>query len=81
LGKGSRELLALYDLKKRSYVGNTSFEAELSLVTANMALARPGTLIYDPFCGTGSFLYTCSHFGAMTLGSDIGTNSNKSEMF
>lgn len=25
-------------------------------------------LIYDPFCGTGSFLYTCSHFGALTFG-------------
>jgi len=27
-----------YDLKQRHYVGNTSFEAELSLVTANQAL-------------------------------------------
>jgi hypothetical protein len=27
-----------YDLKRRHYVGNTSFEAELSLVTANQAL-------------------------------------------
>ena len=27
-----------YDLKRRKYVGNTSFEAELSLVTANQAL-------------------------------------------
>jgi len=27
-----------YDLKLRHYVGNTSFEAELSLVTANQAL-------------------------------------------
>lgn len=27
-----------YDLKQRHYVGNTSFEAELSLVSANQAL-------------------------------------------
>lgn len=30
--------------------------------------AKPGMLIYDPFCGTGSFLYACSHFGAFTCG-------------
>ncbi|CAG8705474.1 15265_t:CDS:10 [Cetraspora pellucida] len=34
-------------------------------------LASPGKLIYDPFVGTGSFLLTCAHFGAFTLGSDI----------
>ncbi|CAG8626667.1 6348_t:CDS:2, partial [Scutellospora calospora] len=33
--------------------------------------ASPGKLIYDPFVGTGSFLLTCAHFGAFTIGSDI----------
>lgn len=46
-------------------------DAELSLVMANQALAAPGKLVYDPFVGTGSFLFTCAHFGAYTLGSDI----------
>jgi len=46
-------------------------DAELSLVLANQALAKPGSFIYDPFVGTGSFLFTCSHFGAFTIGSDI----------
>lgn len=46
-------------------------EAEASLVMANMAHARPGTLAYDPFVGTGSMLYTSAHFGAMVMGSDI----------
>ena len=30
--------MSTYDLKKRDYVGNTSFDAELSLITANQAL-------------------------------------------
>lgn len=71
LSKASRDLVCKYDLKKRVYLGTTSMDAELSLVMANMALAKPSSLIYDPFVGTGSFLVCCSHFGAMTLGSDI----------
>lgn len=59
------------NLKKREYLGTTSMDAELSLVMSNMGLAREGSFIYDPFVGTGSFLYTCSYFGAYTMGSDI----------
>ncbi|CAO3638258.1 unnamed protein product [Cunninghamella echinulata] len=68
---GSRDLIQKYNLKKRNYLGTTSMDAELSLVMANQALASPGKLVYDPFVGTGSFLFTCAHFGAFTLGSDI----------
>ncbi|RUS29995.1 DHS-like NAD/FAD-binding domain-containing protein [Jimgerdemannia flammicorona] len=68
---GSRDLVQKYNLKKRKYLGNTSMDAELSLVMANQALATPGKIVYDPFVGTGSFLFTCAHFGAFTMGSDI----------
>jgi tRNA (guanine10-N2)-methyltransferase len=68
---GSRDLVNRYNLKKRNYLGTTSMDAELSLIMANQALVGPGKLVYDPFVGTGSFLFTCSHFGAYTLGSDI----------
>ncbi|KAI7883806.1 tRNA guanosine-2'-O-methyltransferase [Lichtheimia hyalospora FSU 10163] len=68
---GSRDLVNTYNLKKRKYLGTTSMDAELSLVMANQALAASGKLVYDPFVGTGSFLFTCAHFGAYTLGSDI----------
>ncbi|KAI8056218.1 hypothetical protein BDF22DRAFT_674429 [Syncephalis plumigaleata] len=67
----NRDIVNRYDLKKRRYLSNTSMDAELSLIMANQALAAPGKLIYDPFVGSGSFLYTCSHFGAYTMGSDI----------
>ncbi|KAI7855545.1 S-adenosyl-L-methionine-dependent methyltransferase [Circinella umbellata] len=71
VAKGSRDTVQKYNLKKRKYLGTTSMDAELSLIMGNQAQAAPGKLIYDPFVGTGSFLFTCAHFGAFTLGSDI----------
>ena len=71
LGMGARDLPKKMDLKKRRYISTTSMDAELSLVTANMALAAPGKLIYDPFVGTGSFPIACAEFGALAFGSDI----------
>ena len=46
-------------------------DSELALLTANLTLAAPDKIFYDPFVGTGSFPIACSHFGARTLGSDI----------
>lgn len=71
VGHGQRDLIEKFNVKKRKYIGNTTMDAELSLIMANQALCAPGKLVYDPFVGTGSFLMTCAHFGAMTMGSDI----------
>lgn len=68
---GNRAAADKYDLKKRPYKGTTSFEAELSLISANIAQVKPGTIMYDPFAGTGSFLIAGGHFGALVMGSDI----------
>lgn len=68
---GSRRLMDDYDLKKRKYIGTTSFDAELALVSCNIALVDSGKWMYDPFAGTGSFLVAASHFGALSVGSDI----------
>ncbi|CAD6568045.1 MAG: hypothetical protein CYPHOPRED_002304 [Cyphobasidiales sp. Tagirdzhanova-0007] len=69
--EGQRQLVDLFDLKKRIYIGNTSMEAELSLIMANQAMVAPGKLVYDPFVGTGSMLYTSAFFGSRVMGSDI----------
>ncbi|KAG8704646.1 hypothetical protein FRC08_002121, partial [Ceratobasidium sp. 394] len=61
----ARRLIAKFDVKRRQYYGNTSMEAEMSLLMANQTLAAPGKLVYDPFVGTGSMLYTAAHFGAL----------------
>jgi tRNA (guanine10-N2)-methyltransferase len=66
-----RQAKTTYDLKKRHYIGTTSMDAELTLVTANIALASPGKLFFDPFCGTGGFPIACAHYGAVVCGSDI----------
>ena len=46
-------------------------DTEISLMMANLAQARRGSLIMDPFVGTGSILVACAWFGAQTLGGDI----------
>jgi tRNA (guanine10-N2)-methyltransferase len=66
-----RACIKTYDLTKRRYLGPTSMDVEMGLIMCNMAHARPGGVVWDPFCGTGSILIAAAHFGAMTLGSDI----------
>lgn len=75
IANSHRDIVNRYDLKKRRYISTTSMDAELSLVTANMAHAGPGRLFYDPFVGTGSFCVAAAHFGALTCGSDIDPRS------
>ncbi|KNE58381.1 hypothetical protein AMAG_18236 [Allomyces macrogynus ATCC 38327] len=76
LGSGNRAAIDKFSLKKRTYLGTTSMDPQLSLIMGNLGLVRPGTLVYDPFVGTGSFLVTMAHFGAVTMGSDIGRPAN-----
>ncbi|KAK9478527.1 S-adenosyl-L-methionine-dependent methyltransferase [Lipomyces japonicus] len=71
IANSQRDIIDKYDLKKRKYIGTTSFDAELALISSNIGLAAPGKIIYDPFAGTGSFLVAASHFGALAIGSDI----------
>lgn len=75
LADSSREMVNRYDLKKRRYISTTSMDAELALVTANMAHAAPGKIFFDPFVGTGSFCVAAAHYGALTVGSDIDPRS------
>lgn len=69
--ESGRKAADTYDLKKRRYLGPTSMDAELALIAANMAQARPGTLMLDPFAGTGSMMVAAAHFGAATWGGEI----------
>ena len=71
IADGGRDMVRHFDLKKRRYISTTSMDSELALVTANLCLASPDKIFYDPFVGTGSFPIASAHFGAMTLGSDI----------
>jgi tRNA (guanine10-N2)-methyltransferase len=46
----------------------------LSLVMANMAMARDDTIVYDPFVGSGSLLLSSAYFGSYVMGADLDFN-------
>ncbi|XP_034116558.1 tRNA (guanine(10)-N2)-methyltransferase homolog [Drosophila albomicans] len=71
LGQGQRHLIKQLSLKQRKFIGNTSMDAQLSLLMANQALVKDGDLVFDPFVGTGSLLVSAAKFGGYVLGADI----------
>ena len=72
LSTSPRHVLTLkHSLKQRPYISTTSMDAVLALVSANLAHAGPGRILYDPFVGTGGFLVAAAEFGAAVWGSDI----------
>lgn len=71
VARGGRDAVNTYSLKKRAYISTTSMDAELALLMANLALAAPGKMFYDPFVGTGSLVIACAHYGASVMGSDL----------
>ncbi|XP_054268125.1 tRNA (guanine(10)-N2)-methyltransferase homolog isoform X2 [Macrosteles quadrilineatus] len=71
VGKGRRDLMTKLNLKKRKFIGNTSMDAQLSLIMANIAQVRPGDLVLDPFVGSGSLLIAAASFGGFVFGTDI----------
>lgn len=66
-----REGIDRYSLKKRSYLGPTSMDSELSLIMTNLGMVKKGSFCFDPFAGTGSILLTCALRGAYCFGTDI----------
>ncbi|GMH72138.1 hypothetical protein TrST_g763 [Triparma strigata] len=70
---GGRDLVEKYTLKKRTYLGPTSMDNELSLIMCNAALTRPQSYVLDPFVGTGSILFSASVLGGICVGTDIDT--------
>lgn len=68
----ARELVGLGDLKRRAYLGPTSLDNEVALLMASFAHVRKGSVVLDPFVGTGSILIACAQFGArLCVGTDI----------
>lgn len=71
ISSGGRKIIETFSLKKRTYLGITSMDPELSILMATQGLVRKGSLTYDPFVGTGSLSLVPSYFGALSFGSDI----------
>lgn len=71
IAEGNRRMIEKYLLNNRAYLGPTSMDTELSFIMANQGLVKPGTLVLDPFVGTGSLLIACSLLGGTCVGADI----------
>ena len=46
-------------------------DPQLSFLMTNLACVTNGSLMLDPFCGTGSLMLTAARFGAHVIGTDI----------
>jgi tRNA (guanine10-N2)-methyltransferase len=60
-----------YELKNRIYLGPTSTDNDLAFMMCNQALIGEGSLVIDPFVGTGGLLIPPASKGAITFGSDL----------
>lgn len=69
-----------YDLKKRAYIGPTSLDHSLAIIMTNLGLVTKGSIVLDPFVGTGSVLLATSHAGAISFGFDIDIRVLNGEM-
>ncbi|XP_062592085.1 tRNA (guanine(10)-N2)-methyltransferase homolog [Saccostrea cucullata] len=68
---GNRDEIQNQLVTKRSFIGNTSMEASLSLLMANLSKVQKNMLVIDPFVGTGSILVPCAYHKAYVMGTDI----------
>ena len=60
-----------FNLKKRKHLNTTSMESAIALYSAVQGLVGPGTVAYDPFCGSGSILVAMASLGSSVIGSDL----------
>ncbi|BFZ11293.1 hypothetical protein BsWGS_14331 [Bradybaena similaris] len=71
ISDGQRDRIQEYHLQNRHFIANTSMDACLSMVMANLAQVKENDLVIDPFVGSGSLLVSSAHFGAYVIGTDI----------
>ncbi|CAH1975401.1 unnamed protein product [Acanthoscelides obtectus] len=71
VASGLRQLIKKLSLKTRKFIGNTSMDPQLSLLMANQAKVTDGSLVVDPFVGSGSLLVAATQFGGYVWGTDI----------
>ncbi|XP_075675803.1 tRNA (guanine(10)-N(2))-methyltransferase TRMT11 [Dermatophagoides pteronyssinus] len=67
----NRKLCSIFSLKTRKFIANTSMDATLSFLMANIAQININDIVYDPFVGSGSILVSAAYFGAYVCGTDI----------
>jgi tRNA (guanine10-N2)-methyltransferase len=84
VGAKSHSLQDDYVLRTLPLLSTTSMDPSLAFIMANMGKCVAGTLVCDPFVGSGSVLLACAEFGAHCVGMDYdartfrGTGDNES---
>ena len=68
LAEGAAAHLSRLALSERSYLGRTTLPPDVAYLMAVQARVTPGSVVCDPFCGTGSTLMSCAVLGATTAG-------------
>lgn len=68
---GQRDKINEFHLQKRHFIANTSMDAGLSMIMANIGNVKKNMLVFDPFVGSGSLLVAAAIHGAYVLGTDI----------
>ena len=58
---------------RRPFFHPAAMMPKLARCMVNLARARPGELVLDPFCGTGSILVEAALIGCRAVGADIST--------
>lgn len=66
-----KKISTQYCLSERAYLGPTSTDSDLAFLMCHQANINEGSMVIDPFVGTGSLLVPPAHYGAFTFGSDI----------
>jgi tRNA (guanine10-N2)-dimethyltransferase len=56
---------------KRPFFHPSALSPKLARCMVNLARAKPGKILLDPFCGTGSILLEAKSIGCRALGSDV----------
>lgn len=57
--------------KKKPFFHPSAMPPKLARCMVNLVKPKPGDLVFDPFCGTGSILIEAALIGCRTLGVDI----------
>ncbi|XP_052246115.1 tRNA (guanine(10)-N2)-methyltransferase homolog [Dreissena polymorpha] len=71
IADGQRDKINEFHLQKRHFIANTSMDAALSMIMANLAKVGPNMVVLDPFVGSGSLLVSAAAKGAYVMGTDI----------
>ncbi|KAL0239063.1 hypothetical protein PCE1_004754 [Barthelona sp. PCE] len=67
----SQAIIGKLALNRRPFIGTTSLDPLWALLMCRIARVKPGSVVYDCFCGTGSVIITAAMLGAHVIGTEL----------